>query len=110
MSIDQVTFSEALRLMSLPRVVGVDAEGHQITAQNGRVTVHTCGRALDSRSLASEEQIFSITLDEANAIYAQPKQRGAAAKPPLKELGPGPDLRPAHDHQGRPVRRVRHRR
>jgi DNA topoisomerase-1 len=90
MSIDQVTLSDALRLMSLPRVVGVDAEGHQITAQNGRYGPYL-KKGTDSRSLASEEQIFSITLDEANAIYAQPKQRGrAAAKPPLKELGPDP--------------------
>ncbi|HZA92360.1 MAG TPA: topoisomerase C-terminal repeat-containing protein, partial [Gemmatimonadales bacterium] len=90
MSIDQVTLSDALRLMSLPRVVGVDAEGHQITAQNGRYGPYL-KKGTDSRSLVSEEQIFSITLDEANAIYAQPKQRGrAAAKPPLKELGPDP--------------------
>jgi DNA topoisomerase I len=90
MSIDEVTLSDALRLMSLPRVVGVDSDGQEITAQNGRYGPYL-KKGSDSRSLSSEEQIFSITLDEANAIYAQPKQRGrAAAKPPLKELGPDP--------------------
>jgi DNA topoisomerase-1 len=76
--------------MSLPRVVGVDADGAEITAQNGRYGPYL-KKGTDSRSLTSEEQIFSITLEEAQAIYAQPKQRGrAAAKPPLKELGPDP--------------------
>jgi DNA topoisomerase-1 len=90
MSIDQITLSDALRLMSLPRVVGVDSDGREITAQNGRYGPYL-KKDSDSRSLSSEEQIFSITLDEANAIYAQPKQRGrASAKPPLKELGPDP--------------------
>src|SRR5918995_1343489 len=90
MSIDQITLSDALRLMSLPRVVGVDSDGRRITAQNGRYGPYL-KKDSDSRSLSSEEQIFSITLDEANAIYAQPKQRGrASAKPPLKELGPDP--------------------
>ena len=73
--------------MSLPRVVGVDAEGQEITAQNGRYGPYL-KKGTDSRSLASEEQIFRITLDEADAIYAQPKQRGrAAAKPPLRSSG-----------------------
>ncbi|HKH56790.1 MAG TPA: type I DNA topoisomerase [Propionibacteriaceae bacterium] len=90
MSIDEVTLSDALRLMSLPRLVGVGSDGQEITAQNGRYGPYL-KKGSDSRSLSSEEQIFSITLDEANAIYAQPKQRGrAAAKPPLKELGPDP--------------------
>jgi DNA topoisomerase-1 len=90
MSVDTVTLEQALELMSLPRVVGVDADGVEITAQNGRYGPYL-KKGTDSRSLTSEDQIFSITLDEANAIYAQPKQRGrAAAKPPLKELGPDP--------------------
>ncbi|MEU3100772.1 type I DNA topoisomerase [Streptomyces griseoflavus] len=90
MSLDTVTLDDALRLMSLPRVVGADAEGQEITAQNGRYGPYL-KKGTDSRSLQSEEQLFTITLEEALAIYAQPKQRGrAAAKPPLKELGTDP--------------------
>ncbi|MFJ6617280.1 type I DNA topoisomerase [Kitasatospora sp. NPDC091335] len=90
MSLDTVTLEDALRLLSLPRVVGADAEGAEITAQNGRYGPYL-KRGTDSRSLTSEDQLFTITLDEALAIYAQPKQRGrAAAAPPLKELGNDP--------------------
>ncbi|MFI1415359.1 type I DNA topoisomerase [Streptomyces sp. NPDC020707] len=90
MSLDTVTLADALKLMSLPRVVGKDAEGVEITAQNGRYGPYL-KKGTDSRSLTSEDQLFTITLDEALAIYAQPKQRGrAAAKPPLKELGADP--------------------
>ncbi|WP_236243178.1 type I DNA topoisomerase [Streptomyces sp. CC228A] len=90
MSLDTVTLEDALKLMSLPRVVGTDAEGVEITAQNGRYGPYL-KKGTDSRSLESEEQLFTITLDEALAIYAQPKARGrAAAKPPLKELGNDP--------------------
>ncbi|KUO15334.1 type I DNA topoisomerase [Streptomyces dysideae] len=90
MSLDTVTLEDALKLMSLPRVVGTDAEGQEITAQNGRYGPYL-KKGTDSRSLQSEEQLFTITLEEALAIYAQPKQRGrAAAKPPLKELGEDP--------------------
>ncbi|MER7947689.1 type I DNA topoisomerase [Streptomyces sp. NPDC096079] len=90
MALDTVTLEDALRLMSLPRVVGADAEGVEITAQNGRYGPYL-KKGTDSRSLTDEEQLFTITLDEALAIYAQPKQRGrAAAKPPLKELGTDP--------------------
>ncbi|WP_432114363.1 type I DNA topoisomerase [Streptomyces sp. S1] len=90
MSLDTVTLDDALKLMSLPRVVGADAEGVEITAQNGRYGPYL-KKGTDSRSLTDEQQLFTITLDEALAIYAQPKQRGrAAAKPPLKELGTDP--------------------
>ncbi|MGP2438468.1 type I DNA topoisomerase [Streptomyces sp. JW3] len=90
MALDTVTLDDALKLMSLPRVVGTDAEGVEITAQNGRYGPYL-KKGTDSRSLTSEDQLFTITLDEALAIYAQPKQRGrAAAKPPLKELGTDP--------------------
>ncbi|MFD3910678.1 type I DNA topoisomerase [Streptomyces sp. NPDC058603] len=90
MSLDTVTLADALKLMSLPRVVGTDAEGVEITAQNGRYGPYL-KKGTDSRSLETEDQLFNITLDEALAIYAQPKQRGrAAAKPPLKELGTDP--------------------
>ncbi|MDT0568916.1 type I DNA topoisomerase [Streptomyces sp. DSM 3412] len=90
MTLDTVTLDDALKLMSLPRVVGADAEGQEITAQNGRYGPYL-KKGTDSRSLQSEEQLFTITLEEALQIYAQPKQRGrAAAKPPLKELGEDP--------------------
>jgi len=90
MSLETVTLEQALQLMSLPRVVGVGADGVEITAQNGRYGPYL-KKGTDSRSLEGEDQIFGITVEEAEAIYAQPKQRGrAAAKPPLKELGPDP--------------------
>jgi DNA topoisomerase I len=90
MSLDTVNLEQAVRLLSLPRVVGVDAEGVEITAQNGRYGPYL-KRGTDSRSLETEQQLFDITLDEALAIYAQPKQRGrAAAAAPLKELGNDP--------------------
>jgi DNA topoisomerase I len=90
MSIDTVTLEQALQLMSQPRVVGSDVDGVEITAQNGRYGPYL-KKGTDSRSLESEDQIFSITLEEARAIYAQPKQHGrAAAKPPLKDLGIDP--------------------
>ena len=83
-----VTLEEALKLLSLPREVGVDpADGEVITAQNGRYGPYL-KKGTDSRSLSSEEQIFTVTLDEARRIYAEPKRRGrTAAQPPLKTLG-----------------------
>jgi DNA topoisomerase-1 len=90
MSLDTVTLDDAMKLLSLPRVVGVGEDGEEITAQNGRYGPYL-KKGTDSRSLTSEDQIFGITLDEALKIYSQPKQRGrAAAAPPLKELGPDP--------------------
>ncbi|MFF1378313.1 type I DNA topoisomerase [Streptomyces sp. NPDC058308] len=90
MSLDTVTLADALKLMSLPRVVGADAEGVEITAQNGRYGPYL-KKGTDSRSIDTEEQLFTITLEEALEIYSKPKQRGrAAAKPPLKELGEDP--------------------
>jgi DNA topoisomerase-1 len=90
MSLDTVSLDDAVKLLSLPRVVGTDAEGVEITAQNGRYGPYL-KKGADSRSLTSEDQLFSVTLDEALAIYAQPKQRGrSSAAPPLKELGPDP--------------------
>ncbi|WP_405916499.1 type I DNA topoisomerase [Streptomyces sp. NBC_00728] len=90
MQLDTVTLEDALKLMSLPRVVGKDAEGVEITAQNGRYGPYL-KKGTDSRSLTAEDQLFTITLEEALEIYSQPKQRGrAAAKPPLKELGEDP--------------------
>ena len=90
MSLETINLEQAVRLLSLPRVVGVDAEGVEITAQNGRYGPYL-KKGTDSRSLETEDQLFDITEDEALAIYAQPKQRGgAAASAPLKELGNDP--------------------
>ncbi|MER7413014.1 type I DNA topoisomerase [Streptomyces cacaoi] len=103
MSLETITLEQALKLLSLPRVVGVDPEsGNEITAQNGRYGPYM-KKGTDSRSLESEEQIFTITLDEALEIYSKPKQRGrAAAKPPLKELGTDPQTeRPVVVKDGR---------
>lgn len=90
MDLATVTLEQALQLMSLPRLVGTDADGLEITAQNGRFGPYL-KRGTDSRSLETEDQIFSISLEQALEIYAQPKQRGrGAAKPPLAELGVDP--------------------
>jgi DNA topoisomerase I len=102
MSLDEITLEQALQLMSLPRIVGTDVDDVEITAQNGRYGPYL-KKGTDSRSLDSEDQIFSITLEEARAIYAQPKQhRRAAAKPPLKDLGTDPvSSRPMIIKEGR---------
>ena len=87
---ETVTLEQAVQLLSLPRMVGKDPEsGEEITAQNGRYGPYL-KKGTDSRSLTSEDQLFTVTLDEALEIYRQPKQRGrrsAAATPPLRELG-----------------------
>ncbi|WP_051085963.1 type I DNA topoisomerase [Actinomycetospora chiangmaiensis] len=91
MTLAEITLDDALKLLSLPRVVGKDPEsGVEITAQNGRYGPYI-KKDKDSRSLDSEDKLFTVTLEEAQKIFAQPKQRGrAAAKPPLKELGKDP--------------------
>jgi len=92
MDLQSVTLEDALKLLSLPRSVGVDpATDEEITAQNGRYGPYL-KKGTDSRSLATEDQIFTITLDEALKIYAEPKRRGrqAASAPPLRELGTDP--------------------
>ncbi|MCF8588675.1 type I DNA topoisomerase [Gordonia liuliyuniae] len=93
MEISTVTLDDALKLLSLPRVVGVDPESNdEITAQNGRYGPYL-KKGTDSRSLTSEDQLFEITLDEALKIYAEPKRRGrAAAAPPLREFGKNDDV------------------
>jgi DNA topoisomerase-1 len=90
MSLDTITLEDAERLLILPRVVGV-LDGDEVTAQNGRYGPYI-KKGTDSRSLETEEQLFTVTLEEATAIFAQPKQRGrrAAAAPPLRELGADP--------------------
>ncbi|MBV9318440.1 MAG: type I DNA topoisomerase [Mycobacterium sp.] len=92
MDLQTVNLDDALKLLALPRVVGVDPEsGEEITAQNGRYGPYL-KRGNDSRSLATEDQIFTITLEEACKIYAEPKHRGrqSASAPPLRELGTDP--------------------
>lgn len=90
MTLDTVSLEDAVKLLSLPRVVGAGEDGEEITAQNGRYGPYL-KKGTDSRSLTSEDQLLTITLDEALKIYAQPKQRGrAAAAAPLKELGNDP--------------------
>jgi DNA topoisomerase I len=92
MDLQTVTLEDALKLLSLPRVVGVDpASGEEITSQNGRYGPYL-KRGTDSRSLATEDQIFDITLDEALKIYSEPKRRGrqSVSAPPLRELGTDP--------------------
>ena len=92
MTLDTVTIDDALRLLSLPRVVGTDPEtGEDIAAQNGRYGPYLT-RGKDTRSLGSEEEIFSITLEQALALYAQPKQRRGQrqAAGPLREVGTDP--------------------
>ncbi len=87
---ETIDLESALKLLSLPRVVGADKDGAEITAQNGRYGPYL-RKGTDSRSLESEDQIFNITLEGAEAIFAQPKQRRGQAKPPIAELGPSPD-------------------
>jgi DNA topoisomerase-1 len=90
MSLATLDLDTALQLLTLPRVVGKDpADGEEITAQNGRYGPYL-KKGTDSRSIQTESQLFSITLQEALAIYAKPKERGRAAAPPLKELGDDP--------------------
>ncbi len=91
MTLDTVTLGDALNLLSLPRTLG-ELDGEPVTAQNGRFGPYL-KKGTDSRSLQSEEQLFTVTLEEAKEIFAQPKQRGrgrAAAAPPLRELGDDP--------------------
>lgn len=91
MDLSTVTLEDALKLLSLPREVGVDPDsGEVITAQNGRYGPYL-KKGTDSRTLSSEDQLLSITLPEALEIYSQPKTRGrGAARPPLREFGEDP--------------------
>ncbi|MBV9092461.1 MAG: type I DNA topoisomerase, partial [Streptosporangiaceae bacterium] len=93
MSLDSVTLEDALRLLSLPRVIG-ELDGEQVTTANGRYGPYV-KKGSDSRSLESEDQLFTLTLAEAKELFAQPKARGRArsgfgSTPPLRELGADP--------------------
>jgi len=93
MDLASLDIDTALQLLTLPRVIGKDpaegADGEDITAQNGRYGPYL-RKGTDSRSIQTESQLFTITLAEALAIYAKPKERGRAAAAPLKELGEDP--------------------
>jgi DNA topoisomerase-1 len=91
MSLDTVTLEEALRLLQLPRVVGVAEDGEEVVARNGRYGPFV-QKGKESRSLSSEEQLFTIDLPAALALLAQPRQRRGqrAAAKPLRELGADP--------------------
>jgi DNA topoisomerase I len=91
MSLDTVTLEDALRLLQLPRVVGVGDDGEEVVARNGRYGPFV-QKGKESRSLESEEQLFTITLPEALTVLAQPRQRRGqrAATKPLRELGADP--------------------
>jgi DNA topoisomerase-1 len=92
MVLDEVTLEDALKLLALPRVVGIDPNtNEEITAQNGRYGAYLM-RGSDSRSLNSEDEIFTVDLDGALALFAAPKMRrgrGQAAGP-LKVVGIDP--------------------
>jgi DNA topoisomerase-1 len=89
MTLDTIDLKDALRLLSLPRTLGT-YQDEPITVQNGRYGPYMKHGA-DSRTLTSEDQLFSIGLEEAIEIYKQPKvRRRGVAKPPLKELGQDP--------------------
>jgi DNA topoisomerase-1 len=91
MTLDTVTLDDAVKLLGLPRVLGA-IDGQEVTAQNGRYGPYV-KRGDDSRSLGSEEEMFTVTLEQAAELLAQPKQRGRgarAATPPLREMGDDP--------------------
>jgi DNA topoisomerase-1 len=91
MSPATLTLDDALRLLTLPRTVGIDpASGEEIVALNGRYGPYL-KKGSDTRSLGSEEELFTVTVDDALRAFAEPKRRGRqAAAPPLRELGPDP--------------------
>jgi DNA topoisomerase I len=86
-----LTFDQALQLLRIPRTVGTDPEsGEEVVAHNGKFGPYL-KKGSDTRSLGSEDQILTVTLLEAQALFLQPKQRrGRTAAPPLRELGADP--------------------
>ena len=90
MTLDTVTYEDALQLLSFPKVLGTNDAGDEITVQNGRYGPYLKA-GTDSRTLPSEDHLFTMTLEEALSIYSKPKERRrGVAKPPVKELGIDP--------------------
>jgi DNA topoisomerase-1 len=90
MTLDELSLDTALSLLSLPRTVGTDEEGVEILALNGRYGPYI-QRGSDRRSLESEEQLFTLTVEEALKLLSEPpRRRGQRAAAALKELGPDP--------------------
>jgi DNA topoisomerase-1 len=106
MTLERMTIDQAIELLSLPRVVGTDpVDAQEVIAANGRYGPYV-SKGKETRSLANEEQLLEIGLDEALALLAQPKQYrgrgGAGPKPPLRELGTDPvSQRPVLAKDGR---------
>jgi DNA topoisomerase-1 len=91
MSPASLTFDQALELLKIPRVVGLDpTDGVEIVAFNGKFGPYL-KKGTDSRSLLTEDQLLTVTVDEALGLFAQPKTRGRNAKGPLREMGADPD-------------------
>jgi DNA topoisomerase-1 len=90
MSLDTVTLDDAVRLLTLPRSLE-GSDGEEIVVANGRYGPYV-KKGSETRSLESEEQLLTLTAEQAEAVLAQPKQRRGrgAPKPPLRELGPDP--------------------
>jgi DNA topoisomerase-1 len=90
MSPAEVSLDDALRLLSLPRALG-SVDGDEVTAQNGRYGPYV-RKGSESRSLESEEELFTITLERALELFAQPPRRRGRrnARGPLRELGTDP--------------------
>ena len=92
MSPDTIGLDDALRLLQIPRVVGIAEDGEEVVARNGRYGPYV-QKGKESRSLESEEQLFTVDLPGAVALLAQPRQRRgqrSAATKPLRELGTDP--------------------
>ena len=92
MTPETVTLEEAVALLSLPRVVGTGAEGEEVVVQNGRYGPFV-KMGKETRSLESEEHLFTITLEECQALLSQPKTRGGQSRQAktLREIGPHPE-------------------
>ena len=90
MSPETVTLDDAVRLLTLPRTLAAP-DGEEIVVANGRYGPYLT-KGAETRSLASEADLLTLTVDEALAVLAQPKERRGrgAAKPPLADLGPDP--------------------
>lgn len=90
MTLEGVTLEDAVRLLTLPRTLTAP-DGAEIVVSNGRYGPFV-KKGTETRSLESEDQLLTLTVDEAEEILARPKERRGrgAAKPPLRELGPDP--------------------